>query len=211
MTSFATPVHVFVSLRPKDPTNAAAVDALQGALATLVAESSKEPGCIYYYWYPEASDPNHYLIVEKYVNQDAVDHHNGTAHFISQVPILQEHADIAFIKYGDEQSTAAAATAVAAPPGAPATRLVVTVTVSDEAKFLSTAAALTEKSRAEEGNLQYDFAKVRGGDEYIYVELWRSDAALDLHSASEHCKELIPVLDACSKVTGVVKAYEKTT
>ena len=207
MTSFVAPVHVFVSLRPKDPEDATAVDALQRALTTLVVESNKEPGCLYYHWYPEASDPHHYLIVEKYVDQKAVDNHNCTTHFTSLVPVLQEHATIAFIKYADQQSTTATAAATTPPPTS-AVRLIVTVSVSDEVKFLSAAAALTAQSQAEEGNVQYEYARVRGGNEYIYVELWLSDAALEQHSASAHCKELIPVLDACSNVTSVCKAYE---
>ena len=46
-------------------------------------------------------------------------------------------------------------------------------------------------SRAEEGNVKYDYyAPVDGGDELLLVEKWRDEASLKAHASTPHFKRL---------------------
>ena len=50
---------------------------------------------------------------------------------------------------------------------------------------------LDAASRAEEGNLKYDYyLPFEGGDELLLVEKWRDEAALKAHSETPHFKRL---------------------
>ena len=73
------PVHLFVTLQAKP----GQMEALQQAIAGLVAGSRQEAGCVSY---------NAAYIVEHWKDQAAVDFHNKTPHFIEGVKKLQEHS-----------------------------------------------------------------------------------------------------------------------
>ncbi len=51
------------------------------ALRFLAMESSKEPGCVSYIPHTLEGSPDTVLIYEQYVDEAAVEHHRGTAHF----------------------------------------------------------------------------------------------------------------------------------
>lgn len=48
--------------------------------ATLVEKSNKESGCLTYRLLKEVNKPNEFIVYEKYVNQQAVEIHNSSAH-----------------------------------------------------------------------------------------------------------------------------------
>ena len=204
-----TPVHVFVSLTPKTPEDEAG---MKEVCTGLVTESRKEPGCSYYHFYPSAEQPsNVFYIVEKYVDAAAVDTHNSSSHFSTLIPQLLAKADIQFIKRAPQQTASAKVATVDVAKGSAAqVRFVVSVFVTDESKFIETAQQLTEASLSEAGCCDYTFAKVDDSpdNEYLFVELWKSDEALEFHRTTPHCKALIPVLDSCSTVKAAFKAYE---
>lgn len=57
--------------------------------------------------------------------------------------------------------------------------------------FLAAAAPCAAKSRAEEGNVLYDyFLNPQDENDVLLVEKWRDDEALSLHYAAEHFAEL---------------------
>ena len=200
------PVHVFVSLSPKTPEDEARVKEI---CVELVTESNKEPGVCYYHFYPSAEQSNVFHICEKYVDAAALATHFAAPHFTTLIPLLVEKADIQFIKKAPQQTASSKVGTVDAPKGT-AVRYVVSVFVTDEKKFLETAQQLTDASLAEEGCCAYTFAKVdeSSDNEYLFVELWKNDEALELHRATPHCKALIPALDTCSTVKAAYKAYE---
>lgn len=57
--------------------------------------------------------------------------------------------------------------------------------------FLAEAVPCADKSRAEEGNIIYDyFLNPQDENDILLVEKWRDDEALSLHYAAEHFAEL---------------------
>ncbi len=86
-------------------------------------------------------------------------------------------------------------------------RLVVTVEVTEELSFTKWAQKLVIESNKEDGCLEYNFCKSQSNPkEFVFIELWQDQNALDVHSSSNHCKSIIPELDRYSKVTNVVKS-----
>ena len=79
------PVHLFVTLQAKP----GQMEALQQAIAGLVAGSRQEAGCVSY-GAAYAEDGVTAYIVEHWKDQAALDAHNKTAHFIEGVKKLQD-------------------------------------------------------------------------------------------------------------------------
>lgn len=54
-------------------------------------------------------------------------------------------------------------------------------------EFLSVASVLVEETRKEEGNISYHLGKEIGEENvYTFVEQWKDDDALDLHTTLPH-------------------------
>lgn len=86
-------------------------------------------------------------------------------------------------------------------------RLVVTVEVTEELGFIEWAQKLAIESNKEDGCLEYNFYKSQSNpNEFVFIELWKDQNSLDVHSSSSHCKSIIPELDRYSKVTSCVKS-----
>ena len=71
-------------------------------------------------------------------------------------------------------------------------------------KFRALGAELVESSRAEAGNLSYTM-NVNTTDPllYAFIEVWKDQAAIDSHNASEHFTRLFPQLE--DMVFGIVR------
>ena len=60
-----------------------------------------------------------------------------------------------------------------------------------EENYISLAQKLVEETHKEQGNLSYDFGKVKGTeDTYAFVERWESKEALKEHFLSSHFQDL---------------------
>jgi quinol monooxygenase YgiN len=96
--------------------------------------------------------------------------------------------------------------------GSEALRLVVSLTVSDENKFLEYAQELATASRLELGCLDYTFAKVEESEEneYLFVELWTSQESLSAHNLSPHYVQFFPLIREVITITQVIKALVPT-
>lgn len=55
----------------------------------MVEETRKEVGCIYYDLVQDTNEAGVFYFVEKYTDQEAVEHHKGSAHFKTYVPFMQ--------------------------------------------------------------------------------------------------------------------------
>lgn len=55
------------------------------AIESLVVGSQAEAGCIEYNLYADDQVANHFVLVEKWQDQAALDFHNNTDHFINNV------------------------------------------------------------------------------------------------------------------------------
>lgn len=201
-------VSIVVELRPKDGTD---MDKLAGIVRELVAESNAEVGCVYYTYLQKAETPSTFLFVEKWSDCAAVDSHENSPHFKKLVPELVNLVDIVYLKkfnYNENHIELEKTPLISDLHVSSTVRLVVTVEVSEESKFKTCAQKLVVESNKEDGCLEYNFCKSQSNpNEYIFIELWKDQHALDVHSSSSHCKSLIPELDSCSKVTSVVKGH----
>lgn len=91
--------------------------------------------------------------------------------------------------------------------GFKALRVVVSLTISDEDKFLIYAQEMATASRLEEDCLDYTFAKIEeSSDEYLFVELWKSQESLSAHQLSPHYIKLFPLILDVVTVTQIMKA-----
>ena len=52
----------------------------------LVEKTNQEDGCIKYQLCQNLNDPNHFIMVEEWRDQDALDAHMKTEHFVELVP-----------------------------------------------------------------------------------------------------------------------------
>lgn len=66
---------VRITFRPEDR------EEIAEALRVLATESRKELGCVSYIPHTVDSNPDTVLIYEQYIDDAAVEHHRGTAHF----------------------------------------------------------------------------------------------------------------------------------
>ena len=63
--------------------------------------------------------------------------------------------------------------------------------------FKTLAKELVEKSRAEEGNVSYSLNELIGDPATLaFIEIWKDQAAIDTHNATEHFTSILPKLAA---------------
>ncbi len=86
-------LNVFIS--PEGVNRSKVLDAAK----ELTAFSVKEDGCIAYDVYESATRPNVLLICETWKDSEALNNHQGTAHFIKNIAILQEFSEIKLEKF----------------------------------------------------------------------------------------------------------------
>lgn len=64
-------------------------------------------------------------------------------------------------------------------------------------EFQEMAKELVEKSRAEEGNISYSLNQsIQDPKVHCFIEIWKDQAAIDSHNASEHFTRILPALGA---------------
>lgn len=70
-----------------------AVEQFLSYAAVIVLASNLEQGCLVYNLYQEVGKPSSFIFYEEYVNQDAIDFHNATNHFITFIAQITEILD----------------------------------------------------------------------------------------------------------------------
>ena len=206
-------IHIIVELSVL-PDKAEEIFQLGQALA---AESEKEDGNIYYSFVKakESADKKNddYYIIEKYVDEAAVEFHFQTHHFINMVPdIVGKGASIKSLKQAVEIGTGERQKPHATvDPNGKALGLVATLVVTDDKEFVEVAQKYIEVSREEDGCLGFTFAKVKESieNEYFFIELWTNEDALAAHEIASNQSPLRPALTACSTLKQVIMAYVK--
>lgn len=79
-----------------------------------------------------------------------------------------------------------------------ALRIVAIVTVKDEAfvaDFEKAAAAVVAGSRAEEGCIYYELGKSNTPLTYAFIEVWKSQEAIDIHNETAHFKAFVEAIN----------------
>ncbi|PXZ07368.1 antibiotic biosynthesis monooxygenase [Gilliamella apicola] len=59
----------------------------------LVTGSRAEAGCLRYELNQSIENPNVYIVVERWLSQQAIDLHNTTAHFVEFANFAKDHVD----------------------------------------------------------------------------------------------------------------------
>ena len=68
---------------------------------------------------------------------------------------------------------------------------------------------LVRASRAEEGNIHYDLHQEIGSPHhFVFVEGWKSQAAVDSHNASPHFQDFVQALDSKTDRLEIVMTHE---
>ena len=86
------------------------------------------------------------------------------------------------------------------------------VRAEDIDKYETLARELVEKSQAEAGNVSYTLNKsVADPKVHTFIEIWKDQAAIDAHNASEHFTRLVPQLGALVEHADPVELYTELT
>ena len=71
---------------------------------------------------------------------------------------------------------------------------------------------LVKASRAEEGNISYDLHQEIGKpNRFVFVESWKSQAAIDEHNASEHFQNFVKSIEGKTEALEIVLTYLSPT
>ena len=75
-------------------------------------------------------------------------------------------------------------------------------------RFVAAAAACVAATRQEAGCLAYDFFEsVTAPGEYVTVEHWQDDAALDAHFQTPHVAQLFEVVGQCVSGAPLIEEF----
>ena len=89
-------------------------------------------------------------------------------------------------------------------------KIIAKITVKEELikDFQETARELVEKSSAEEGNVSYSLNQnIKNPQEHVFVEIWKSQEAIESHNASEHFTGIFPKLATMAEGETSVELY----
>ena len=75
-----------ISIVAKFEVNAGMEEKFLELVKELAVASQAEEGCIEYILHKDVQKPLTYCIIEKWKDQEAIDSHNGSAHFTGAVP-----------------------------------------------------------------------------------------------------------------------------
>jgi quinol monooxygenase YgiN len=76
-------------------------------------------------------------------------------------------------------------------------------------KFLTEVQEVIDKSKAEEGNASYNlFSDLKEKNKFVFVEEWKSQAAVDTHFATEHFKKFGTLMDEVAASPPKIKIFE---
>jgi quinol monooxygenase YgiN len=76
-------------------------------------------------------------------------------------------------------------------------------------KFLTEVQEVITQSQAEEGNASYNlFSDLKEKNKFVFVEEWKSQAAVDTHFATEHFKKFNTLMDEVAASPAKIKIFE---
>ena len=76
--------------------------------------------------------------------------------------------------------------------------------------FQETAAELVKKSRNDEGNISYTLNQsIQDPKAHCFMEIWRDQAAIEKHNASEHFTSILPKLAAMAEGDMAVDLFQE--
>ena len=75
-------------------------EALKNALLACVPDSRNEPGCLFYHLHVDRADPQRFVFMEGWTDQDAIDFHQKTDHYQKMAAAaadLVEHREVLYL------------------------------------------------------------------------------------------------------------------
>lgn len=155
----------------------------------LIEPSLKDNGVMEYDMFKSETRPDCLLIFETWKDQASLDTHSATSHFTTLVPQIQALGEMAIEQFvqvkGQEQE-------------GETVRINCHVVLKDLANketLLKLAKELVAASQNDKGMVEYDiFSSVTRDNTLLIYETWSDQAALDVHSASDHFTRLVPQL-----------------
>ncbi|MCR5558473.1 MAG: antibiotic biosynthesis monooxygenase [Butyrivibrio sp.] len=91
-------------------------------------------------------------------------------------------------------------------------KIVARLTVKKERieEFKKTAEELVRKSSAEDGNVFYSLNQdTQDEQKFAFIECWKDDEAMKIHSASEHFTRIFPILTEIAEGSGPNDFYKE--
>jgi quinol monooxygenase YgiN len=173
-------------------------DAAAGLLRQLADASRKEAGAMRFEVLQRTAQPNQFMILETWKDQQALDAHAaaGAKQFREKVePMLIAPIDDRFC----------IGTAVAAAQSAPGAVYVVThvdVAPPNRDKIIVAFKALVGPSRKDAGNLRFDVVQQKNRTNHFkMIESWKDQASDDAHEIAAHTKQF---RDTLGPLTGAL-------
>lgn len=76
--------------------------------------------------------------------------------------------------------------------------------------FKSAAKEIVEKSQAEAGNISYTLNQsINDAQDFAMIEIWKDQAAIDEHNASEHFTRILPQLGVLCESSPSIYLYNE--
>lgn len=84
-----------------------------------------------------------------------------------------------------------------------------TVPVGDQEAFIALARPLVAASQAEAGNVFYNLHRSQTRpEEFVFLEAWRDQEAIELHNASTHFTTVLPQLASLCSTEMTIDLYD---
>ena len=180
-------IFVFSTVIPNSSCN---LDEFKRIMNQLTVDSLAEEHCLLYQVLQTADEPNVYYILSKFRDFGALEVHEHSASRMASMNKLTTSCDL-YQKITHDASIQDVMLNESSLQRVGNLRLVVTLTVFDEPKFIALAQRLAIATRKEAGNITYTFAKVtekveasinkgiKAGPaetmEYMFIELFRGE------------------------------------
>lgn len=89
--SFITKDGIMLKVIAEDFIQNEAIEIVMPLYRELVAATKQEPLCISYDLYVDQKDPGHFIFIEEWPNQEALDIHCASEHFKRLVPLINSY------------------------------------------------------------------------------------------------------------------------
>ena len=90
-------------------------------------------------------------------------------------------------------------------------KIIASLTIQDEkstSEIVNALNTIVEATRQEEGNISYELHQdIANPNTYVFIEVWKSQEAIDAHNNSAHFQEFVKVVDG--KVALAVNVIRK--
>ena len=162
------------------------------ALKQYRETSRKEDGYLHLECFEQAGRPGHFVVVETWRDQRAIDAHAGA------LKQLRDALQSIRVSDFDQRSYKTLTVGPTPPPNTRTVSIVSHVDVTPDSRVAAILRKLAEDSRKDDGNVRFDVIQhTMHANHFTVIETWQNQKALDAHVAAAHTKqyrdELLPM------------------